>query len=246
MDQSLMDDKDIRQQRELKEYFEQVERDKFSKGKIYLISNDIDDKVYIGSTIKELDERWQQHLYKLHNISKTNIDGLYGHMHRLGANHFKIELLEAYPCNNKKELYKREGYHQLANKAALNMNIAGGKPKEQTPKTYKCKCGNTYKHGKKREHFGNTYHIEWLMRNPKEEVRCQECGLKYLVSERKAHAHGPEHNSIINCECGYYYKLKDRKHHVRHAPHYNWAQEQHQLNQGSNINIKHAENVIIH
>ena len=35
---------------------------KYEHSKIYKIVNDVDDMVYVGSTIKPLDERWRKHV----------------------------------------------------------------------------------------------------------------------------------------------------------------------------------------
>lgn len=71
---------------------------------IYKVSNDINDKVYIGKTIKTIEERWWQH-----TNSHIN-DGT--HFHRAilqyGKEHFRIEIIE----DNVKEdeLDQREKY----------------------------------------------------------------------------------------------------------------------------------------
>ena len=57
---------------------------------IYKVSNDINDKIYIGKTIKTIEERWWQH-----TNSHVN-DGT--HFHRAilqyGKEHFHIEIIE--------------------------------------------------------------------------------------------------------------------------------------------------------
>lgn len=73
-------------------------------GFIYIIRNDINNKIYIGQTTYNLDRRWQQHLSK----SKTNNSLLYKEMRRIGVNHFRIELIDE--CNDNM-LDKMEVYY---------------------------------------------------------------------------------------------------------------------------------------
>mgnify|MGYP000193754898 CR=1 FL=1 len=54
----------------------------YSTGKIYKILNNIDDNVYVGSTIKALGQRMAHHRYC---ITKKPNYALYNHMHELGV-----------------------------------------------------------------------------------------------------------------------------------------------------------------
>jgi len=57
---------------------------------IYKITNNIDDKIYIGSTSQTLEERFKEHVY---NATRNNTIKLYKHMRYLGFKHFRIELV---------------------------------------------------------------------------------------------------------------------------------------------------------
>jgi len=74
-------------------------------GRVYRIFNDIDNKVYIGSTIKPLAKRLGDHMYS-YNIN-TNMD-LYHHMRLIGKQYFTMELLECKQVNKLSELYMLE------------------------------------------------------------------------------------------------------------------------------------------
>jgi hypothetical protein len=94
---------------------------KYQNGKIYFISNDIDDQIYVGSTIRTLNIRFSEHKSK--SKRSPNIK-LYKHFSKLGVEHFKIILLKLFPCNNRTELdIEEERYKQLLN-AQLNTNRA--------------------------------------------------------------------------------------------------------------------------
>ena len=59
-------------------------------GYIYKIVNDIDDKVYVGSTERTIDIRWIQHKSASLNLSYP----IYKHIRKLGISHFNIVLIE--------------------------------------------------------------------------------------------------------------------------------------------------------
>jgi len=92
---------------------------KYQNGKIYTLRSHQTEKIYIGSTIQPLSQRFHHHKSKckITNISSKEIfkfDDAY------------IELLESYPCNNKEELNKREGELIRLNKEkCVNICIAG-------------------------------------------------------------------------------------------------------------------------
>ena len=93
----------------------------YCNGKIYQILNDIDDEVYIGSTVVALSDRMSKH----RNCTKkdSNIK-LHQHMKLVGVEHFYIELLENYSCGNVEELRAKEG-EWIRKKGTLNKLIAG-------------------------------------------------------------------------------------------------------------------------
>lgn len=68
----------------------------YSQGKIYKIVNDVDSKEYIGSTCKPLYYRFGSHLRHCYeNIRKCHV---HKYMLAYGPEHFKIILIENYPC----------------------------------------------------------------------------------------------------------------------------------------------------
>jgi predicted GIY-YIG superfamily endonuclease len=60
---------------------------------IYKISNDINNKLYIGKTNNTIERRWKEHLLECKNI-QHNKRPLYDAMNKHGAEHFKIEIIE--------------------------------------------------------------------------------------------------------------------------------------------------------
>lgn len=79
----------------------------FTKGKIYGIRNDVNDKLYIGITGQTLKERWYSHK----TMSMTKNYKLYNAMNDIGIQHFKIFLIEDYPTDTIEKLMEREKYY---------------------------------------------------------------------------------------------------------------------------------------
>lgn len=75
-------------------------------GYIYKITNDINNKVYIGQTTNSLEERFQQHK-KDALRQRCEIRPLYRAMNKYGFDHFKIEMIEECPDQ---ELQAKEIY----------------------------------------------------------------------------------------------------------------------------------------
>ncbi len=80
----------------------------YSNGKIYLLLESVTKKTfYVGSTVRELNIRKDEHLYLAQNDDQRRV---YKYIRTLGYNNtFYIELYENYSCANETELHKREG-----------------------------------------------------------------------------------------------------------------------------------------
>lgn len=72
-------------------------------GKVYRITNTVNDKVYIGSTLGSLSHRFHRHVQKI----KTGFK-LQQAMSELGSENFRIELLQNFHCNTRDELREQE------------------------------------------------------------------------------------------------------------------------------------------
>ena len=97
----------------------------YANGKIYTIKNKNDTSlIYVGSTIQTLSTRFRHHK----SDSKRIKSKLYDTVNNDWTDWY-IELYELYPCDNKTELFKREG--ELIQKiGTLNKCIAGRTLKE--------------------------------------------------------------------------------------------------------------------
>lgn len=111
----------------------------FSKGKIYKIWNDANDKIYVGSTTQVLSKRFACHITGS-KIETKKHRPLYADMCKIGSDQFHIELIQNYECDSKNELNAREGFYireLRSNKPDLgyNKNLAG-RTKSDSQKQY--------------------------------------------------------------------------------------------------------------
>lgn len=83
----------------------------YSKGRIYVIRNKINDLLYVGSTCQDLSKRFSWHKGDAAKEKKAKYGKLYKTVKELGGwDNFYIELVEYYPCETKEQLSAREGY----------------------------------------------------------------------------------------------------------------------------------------
>ncbi len=134
----------------------------YENSKIYKIINDINNDIYIGSTIQKLNKRMQGHRSHSRNEERRPNAKLYKLMRELGCDHFKIILIESFNCKNKEELIAREQNHIDLLKPELNtynaildVNHRYERPKE----VIVCVCGKTYTRQHKLRHFLTKQHI---------------------------------------------------------------------------------------
>lgn len=93
-------------------------------GYIYIIKNDINDKVYIGKTTKTIQSRWMEHLESIYQTS-TQHRPLYAAMRKHGYKHFYIEQLEEVDNSllNEQEIYWIKRYDSYNN--GYNATLGG-------------------------------------------------------------------------------------------------------------------------
>ena len=95
----------------------------YKKGQIYKLWTLESDEIYIGSTTQPLYKRLSVHKNASNKCNSKILFERYGNI--------KIELIEAFPCDNIEELNRREGHFQRLNKEFIvNRNIAGRTNKE--------------------------------------------------------------------------------------------------------------------
>ena len=95
-------------------------------GIIYKITNDINDKVYIGQTTNPLEKRWYDHQYSARNPREDNDNVLYRAMRKYGIGHFSISTIEQVDDSllDEREIYWIEVYNSY-NPNGYNSTLGG-------------------------------------------------------------------------------------------------------------------------
>lgn len=174
-------------------------------GIIYKITDNTNDNVYYGSTIRKLSERKAEHKYQY----KQYCEGKRGFTTAydiLKNNDWKIELVEE--CTD--DLVKRERWY-IENNECLNKRVEGRnlqeyyiqvlKPARQ--EFYFCEtCQKNVKnhlqksHEKSKLHLGIPKNKRPLLLNPKDKILC-ECGIEYTRNHKQRHMNTQQHKDLI-------------------------------------------------
>jgi adenylate kinase family enzyme len=100
----------------------------FKNAKIYKISNDYNDMIYIGATCDTLIKRFSQHKLSSKREKYMHMP-LYKLINEIGFERFRIDLIENYSCADKYELRQKEGFY-IREMGTLNMRIECRSKKE--------------------------------------------------------------------------------------------------------------------
>lgn len=192
----------------------------YSKGKIYKIENDIDDEIYIGSTIQPLSVRWGGHKNDCKRFFNSSCR-LYELMRLYGEEHFKIILVKSVKCENKEELKMYEAKY-IREMGTLNIQIPG-----RTKKEYNNDNVEKFK----------VYHKQKYIKN-KDEILEQrkmyrEANKDKLLQQRKMYRETNK-DKISNerkqkkyeCDCGSVVRHSDKAIHLRTKKHQNFVNNQ--------------------
>jgi group I intron endonuclease len=151
---------------------------KYSKGKIYGIRNNVNNKIYIGSTTELLSVRLSKHFYNSKKVLDYSLP-----VNQIGENNFYIELIEKYACNSKKELENIENFwigffiEVLGRENVYNLKIDGKNDEVSNIKTSKTLKGRFI--GDKHPNFnrgsiykqGNSYKFQYVSHNESEKTK---------------------------------------------------------------------------
>jgi len=151
---------------------------KYQDGKIYKITNTVNEDIYIGSTIRDLKSRMIDHKskYKNTNDNYKYSSAVFKMFDICGFDNCNIELIKDYPCNSKNELEIEEGkIIRNCNCINITKNIGLGKIECKKLSYIKwserincVKCGGRYNKLKKSEyikHLKTKKHIDYLKNN---------------------------------------------------------------------------------
>lgn len=90
---------------------------------IYVITNSVNGKQYVGQTVKPLEKRWKQHL---RDIKRGTLPHLYNAMKKYGTDNFSMQ--ELCTANTQEELDAAEILHiaHLGTKSPKGYNLTNG------------------------------------------------------------------------------------------------------------------------
>jgi hypothetical protein len=159
---------------------------RYSSGKIYKIVNNIDQLIYVGSTIKSLSQRFSVH--KCEAKRSPNIK-LYKHFAKHGIDHFEIILIKLFPCNNRTELDIEEERIKIRLNAQLNTNRA-----HQTSEQLKEQI-KEYQKEYQNEYYQNNRAKIRLRNN--ERLFCTYCGKTYAKANKSRHCKTKWHKFCV-------------------------------------------------
>lgn len=159
----------------------------YEYGKIYKISSNQTDEIYIGSTTQSLSMRMAGHRSNYKRYVNNN-NSYITSFKILQYEDSKIELIEKYSCKNNKELHNREGYW-IKELKSINICIAGRTPKqyrEEHKELQKKNCKLWYEKNKN----------EYLEKKRKKK-HCNICNIDIGQYDFKRHERSLSHQDKI-------------------------------------------------
>lgn len=105
---------------------------------IYLITNTVNGKQYIGQTLCTPEKRWQEHVYNSRGSSQRSAYPLYHAIRKYGSDSFFVSTLDT--AQTQEELNKKEieficGYQTTIRSFGYNRHEGGNKPPQHTPES---------------------------------------------------------------------------------------------------------------
>ena len=193
----------------------------YKNARVYQILNTVDNNVYVGSTCQALSKRMAKHRGDL--LTKANQKRpLYQKMKEIGVEHFYIELLEEYPCENKEQLLKKEGFY-IRQIGTLNGCIVG-----RTPKEYKEEHKDKIIEFQKQYYKENKDKLKEHRKQYTEENKDKITEFhKRYREENKERIEGAMSIKIM-CACGSVHRIGAKSQHLRTKKHAAWVNLQSQ------------------
>ena len=196
-----------------------MSENKYHKGQIYKITDVAYTECYYGSTIEPLNKRMVHHRHRYINRDsgkETCIRSVNVLFDKYGLENCKIEWVEDYPCNSKKELARREGFY-IQNNRCVNKNVAGRTNEE---------CRQVSKEKK------NKHQSEYYQKNAERIKEYQkEHSVKYAdeIKERKKkhyEANKDKFKEFYLCSCGRHVQNRSKTRHEKTQYHQNRLKQQ--------------------
>ena len=192
----------------------------FNKGKIYKITNDSNDDIYIGSTTNSLTKRFSVH----HVVSKYEQycnRPLYKLINEIGFNRFRIQLIENYPCEDKFQLRQREGFY-IRQFGTLNIFLAGRSGQESN-KNWRDNNKEIISQNSKEYYIQKKDIIDernkMYYNNHADEIKESKKNYRLNLSEEKKKEQHDRKREKITCSCGCMTARSDISKHMKTKKH---------------------------
>ena len=201
----------------------------YKNGKIYKLVNNIDDKIYVGSTCTTLVKRKHEHKKKSKRCPDRRI---YKHILAVSWDNASIILIENFPCESKDELVRRERYWYDQLKPDLNHDkpcilveeLEGyNKQYYEEHKEHINEMNKKY-YEKHKEHL--TKQQKEYNKNNKEIGRKSSEKYREKNKEWITEKRNEKKKETFECPCGLIIQKKGKKAHELSAKHKKWAEYQ--------------------
>lgn len=204
----------------------------YQNGKIYSIRSHQTDIIYVGSTTQPLSKRLSKHRQNFNRWKNENKNKkYYTSFEILKYDDAYIELIEAYPCNSKEELEKREGEIIRATENCVNKRIAG-----RTQKQYRADNKEVFIEYAKKYYEANKETFaeksKQYYEDNKETIAVQtkqyrEANKEVIIEYKKQYYESNKEklNAKYTCECGGKYTHYNKSHHLKCQKHLNFINQ---------------------
>ncbi len=108
------------------EAFERIPNPGYADGIIYLITNKINNKLYIGLTIQTIDRRWKYHQEQARANHIKSEESLHAAIREFGAEKFTIEQVDSGTTKKDLEKKEREWIKKMNSLVPIGYNISTG------------------------------------------------------------------------------------------------------------------------
>ena len=161
----------------------------YQQGKIYALKSQQTDKIYIGSTKCDLSYRKRKHIDHYNSYLRGNTHYM-SSFELCKYDDVYIELIEEYPCENKRQLEKREGEIQRELNC-VNRIIANRTWKEHAEESEQYR-----ENRRKAQAKYNKKNREKRNAKKRERVKC-ECGIEISYNSKARHLRSKKHNEYL-------------------------------------------------
>lgn len=168
---------------------------------IYLITNDVNDKQYVGQTTQSLKRRWMEHIW---NANKGSDYAIHRAIRKYGVEHFHVKEIDV--ANSRSELNDKEKYWiaKLNTMCPKGYNLVDGGATPTWTLTIREKVSGE-NHWTKRQSFTKEAlqkKHDALYKKPSgrsRPIRCVETGEICEYAKEFHYKYGYQHSKILEC-----------------------------------------------